>query len=111
MLDGSFPYVIKYQQSKENIVAYALSRRYVLLTSLSARLLGFEYVKELYGNDNDFAHVFIACEKGAFGKFYRLDGYLFKENKLCVPQCSMRELLVRESHGGGSMGHCGMKRP
>jgi hypothetical protein len=36
-------------------------------------LLGFEYVKELYVNDDDFASVFGACEKVAFGKFYRLD--------------------------------------
>uniref|UniRef100_A0A2N9F6W3 Uncharacterized protein n=1 Tax=Fagus sylvatica TaxID=28930 RepID=A0A2N9F6W3_FAGSY len=41
-----------------------------------------------------------ACEKAAFGKFYRLDGYLFRENRLCVPNSSMRELLVREAHGG-----------
>ena len=41
----TFPYVIKYKQGKENIVANALSRRYVLLTSLNARLLGFEYAK------------------------------------------------------------------
>uniref|UniRef100_A0A2N9I9G7 Reverse transcriptase domain-containing protein n=1 Tax=Fagus sylvatica TaxID=28930 RepID=A0A2N9I9G7_FAGSY len=43
--------------------------------------------------------VFGAYEKAAFGKFYRLDGYLFKENRLCVPNSSMRELLVLEAHG------------
>ncbi|RVW18237.1 RNA-directed DNA polymerase-like [Vitis vinifera] len=64
----TFPYVIKYKQGKENIVADALSR-------------------SVYG----------ACEKIAFGKFYRL----------CVP--NMRELLVREAHGGGLMYHFGAK--
>uniref|UniRef100_A0A2N9ESP7 Reverse transcriptase domain-containing protein n=1 Tax=Fagus sylvatica TaxID=28930 RepID=A0A2N9ESP7_FAGSY len=96
----TFPYVIKYKQGKENIVADALSRRYALVSTLNAKLLGFEYVKELYVNDDDFASVFGACEKAAFGKFYRLDGYLFRENRLCVPNSSMRELLVREAHGG-----------
>ncbi|KAL6340737.1 hypothetical protein AAG906_022237 [Vitis piasezkii] len=51
----TFPYVIKYKQGKENIVADALSRRYALVSTLNAKLLGFEYVKELYANDDDFA--------------------------------------------------------
>ena len=72
--------------------------------------MGFEYVKELYVNDDDFASVFGACEKAAFGKFYRLDGYLFRENRLCAPNSSMRELLVREAHGEGLMGHFGVRK-
>uniref|UniRef100_A0A2N9H7E8 RNA-directed DNA polymerase n=1 Tax=Fagus sylvatica TaxID=28930 RepID=A0A2N9H7E8_FAGSY len=106
----TFPYVIRYKQGKENIVADALSRRYVLLTSMSAKLLGFEYVKDMYADDADFSDVYKACDKTAFGKFYKHDGYLFKESKLCVPSCSMRELLVREAHGGGLMGHFGVKK-
>uniref|UniRef100_A0A2N9IYD6 CCHC-type domain-containing protein n=1 Tax=Fagus sylvatica TaxID=28930 RepID=A0A2N9IYD6_FAGSY len=106
----TFPYVIRYKQGKENIVADALSRRYVLLTSMSAKMLGFEYVKDMYADDADFSVVYKACDKTAFGKFYKHDGYLFKESKLCVPSCSMRELLVREAHGGGLMGHFGVKK-
>ncbi|XP_062075289.1 uncharacterized protein LOC133779331 [Humulus lupulus] len=101
----TFPYVIKYKQGKENIVADALSRRYVLLSTLDAELLGFEYIKDLYVDDCDFSNVFNACEKEAFGKFFRHDGFLFKENKLCVPKSSLHDLLVKESHGGGLMGH------
>ena len=48
--------------------------------------------------------------KAAFGKFYKLDGYLFRENKLYVPNSSMRELFVREAHGGGLMGHFGVRK-
>ncbi|GKU88729.1 hypothetical protein SLEP1_g2959 [Rubroshorea leprosula] len=70
----TFPYVIKYKQGKENIVADALSRRYTLISTLSAKLLGFEHIKELYANDPDFANVFNACEKIAFDKFYRHEG-------------------------------------
>ncbi|RVW44856.1 Retrovirus-related Pol polyprotein from transposon 17.6 [Vitis vinifera] len=105
----TFSYVIKYKQGKENIVVDALSRRYALVSTLNAKLLGFEYVKELYANDDDLASVYGACEKAAFGKFYRLDGYLFRENKLCVPNSSMCELLVCKAHGGGLMGHFGTK--
>ena len=64
----------------------------------------------MYANDDDFASVYGACEKAAFGKFYRLDGYLFRENRLCVPNSSMHELLVREAHGGGLMGHFGVRK-
>jgi len=105
-----FPYSIKYKKGKENIVVDSLSRKYVLLTSFDAKLIGFEYVKELYEHDFDFAQIFVTCEKGALKNFHRIDGYLFKENKLCVSQSSMRELLVREAHGGGLMGHFGVKR-
>ena len=73
-------------------------------------MLGFEYVKDMYANDADFANVYMACDRTAFGKFYNHDGYLFKENKLCVPNCSMHELLVREAHGGGLMGHFGVRK-
>jgi hypothetical protein len=73
----TFPYVICYKQGKENIVADALSQRCVLLTSLSAKMLGFEYVKDVYANDADFSDVYMACDKAAFGKFYKHDGYLF----------------------------------
>ncbi|XP_035539637.1 uncharacterized protein LOC109000794 [Juglans regia] len=105
-----FPYVIRYKQGKENVVADALSRRYALLSILDTKMLGFEYIKELYAQDSDFGDVFNACEKMVFGKFYRYDGFLFRENKLCLPICSLRELLVREAHGGGLMGHFGVAK-
>ena len=106
----TFPYVIHCKQGKENVVADVLSRRYALISTLNARLLGFEYIKNLYANDNDFACVYGACEKVTFGKFYRLDGYLFRENKLCVPNSSKRELVVCEARVGGLMGHFGARK-
>jgi hypothetical protein len=42
-----------------------------------------------------------ACKTSAFGKRNILDGYLFKESRLCVLLSFMRELLVREAHEGG----------
>ena len=106
----TFPYVIRYKQGKENIVADALSRRYILISTLDAKILGFEHIKELYSLDLDFSEEFESCEKVAHNKFYRHEGFLFRENKLCIPNCSVRELLVRESHGGGLMGHFGVAK-
>ena len=76
----SFPYIIKYKQDKENIAADALSLSYVLLNTMNTKLLGFEYVKELYVDDSDFAKIYNACGHLAFDKFYLMNGYLFKEN-------------------------------
>ena len=93
--------MIKYKQDKENIVADALSKRYVLLNYLDAKFLGFEQLKEMYETDLDFQEAFKSCEKSATGHYFRQDGYLFYENRLCVPNCSLRDLLfVRVTHGG-----------
>ena len=35
----------------------------------------------------------------------RIKGFLFRANKLCVPESSVRLLLLQESHSGGLMGH------
>ena len=32
-------------------------------------------------------------------------GSCFQENKLCIPNCSILDLLVRESYSRGLMGH------
>ena len=106
----TFPYVIRYKQGKENVVADALSRRYVLISTLDAKLLGFEHIKGLYLIDQDFCEEYRNCQEKAMGKFFRHEGFLFRENRLCVPNCSLRDLLVRESHGGGLMGHFGVAK-
>lgn len=89
-------------------MADALSRRYALLTTLDAKLLGFEHIKELYAHDHDFSNVYSASEKAAFEKFYRHKEYLFCLNKLCVPKCSLRLMLIRETHERGLIGHFGI---
>ncbi|KAG7536840.1 Ferric reductase NAD binding domain [Arabidopsis suecica] len=106
----TFPYVIQYKQGKENVVADALSRRYTLISTLDAKILGFEMIKGAYATDPDFQEVFLTCEKFAKGKYFRSDGFLFYENRLCIPNSSLRDLLVREAHGGGLMGHFGVAK-
>jgi membrane-anchored protein YejM (alkaline phosphatase superfamily) len=58
----------------------ALLCSYVLLNTMSTRLLGFKYVRALYANDSDFAKIYNACGHLAFDKFYLMDDYFFKEN-------------------------------
>ncbi|XP_024007249.1 uncharacterized protein LOC112083453 [Eutrema salsugineum] len=104
----TFPYVIKYKKGKDNVVADALSHRYVLLNSLVAKLLGFEHTKSLYPTDVDFKDIYASCEKFGSGKYYRADDFLFFENRLCVPNSSIQDLFVKEAQAGGLMGHFGV---
>jgi hypothetical protein len=53
----------------------------------------------IYIKDLDFFQVYVAYEHSVFDKFYRVDGYLFKEKRLYVSNCSMCELLVHEAYG------------
>jgi hypothetical protein len=105
-----FPYMITYKQGKDNVVADALSRKCALISMLNSKLLGFEHLKELYANDSNFSDMYQACEYAAFKKFYGHEGFLFKNKQLCIPTCSIREWLVRESHSGGLMRHFGVQK-
>ena len=79
-----FLYVVKYKQDNENVVADALCHRHALLSTLTTKLLGFEYLKDLYASDIDFA----ICKRSYKDDFYRHDGFLFKGSRLCIPQSS-----------------------
>uniref|UniRef100_A0A151UHM5 Transposon Ty3-I Gag-Pol polyprotein n=1 Tax=Cajanus cajan TaxID=3821 RepID=A0A151UHM5_CAJCA len=105
-----FPYLIKCKKGKNNVVADALSRRHTLLFSLGSQILGFDNLKELYELDQDFQSIFSKCLQKPFDGFYLLEGYLFRMGKLCIPQGSIRKLLIKESHEGGLMGHFGVDK-
>ncbi|XP_062178986.1 uncharacterized protein LOC133883626, partial [Phragmites australis] len=106
----SFPYVIKHKRGKENVIADALSRRYTMLTQLDFKIFGLETIKEQYAHDTDFKDVLLNCKEGrTWNKFVLQDGFVFRANKLCIPASSVRLLLLQEAHGGGLMGHFGVK--
>jgi hypothetical protein len=54
-----FPYVIKHNKGKENIIVDALSRRYALLTQLDYKIFGLETIKDQYVHDADFKDVLL----------------------------------------------------
>nr|KAJ0226813.1 hypothetical protein LSAT_V11C100043320 [Lactuca sativa] len=106
----SFHFSCKYKDGRSNVVADALSRRYSLLVTLDVRFLGFETLKDHYQSDMDFGDMFLKCAGGPNGEFVIQDGFLFKGNRLCVPKHAIRELLIREAHGGGLAGHFGITK-
>ena len=90
------------------MVADALSRKANLLTRLDISVLGLDEIKELYATNAFFGDIFAQCsEHKGIGDFYLHKGFLFKANKLCVPESSLRLVLLKESHGGVLMGHFG----
>jgi hypothetical protein len=107
----SFNYVIKNQKGTENVIADALSSRYALLTQLDYEIFGLETIKDQYVHDADFKDVLMHCKDGkTWNKFIFNDGFVFRANKLCIPASSIRLLLLQEAHGGGLMGHFGVKK-
>ncbi|XP_071939935.1 uncharacterized protein [Coffea arabica] len=106
----SFTFVLKYKTGKSNAVADALSRRHTLITTLDAKLLGFEFLKELYATDSDFGEIFSSLPRHSREHYFISQGFLYYKDKLCIPKSSMRTLLAKESHGGGLMGHFGIAK-
>ncbi|RDX89997.1 hypothetical protein CR513_28191, partial [Mucuna pruriens] len=88
-----------------NVVANSFSRRHALLAMLETKLLGFECIKYLYLMDDNFKETYELYVNSANGGFFRHDGLLFKEKRLCVSKSSIRELLVNKAHEGNIIGH------
>ncbi|XP_019435948.1 PREDICTED: uncharacterized protein LOC109342414 [Lupinus angustifolius] len=99
-----FPYVVKHKKDKANMVADALSRRNTLLSTLETKLFGLECLKEQYELDKDFSQIYVACMHSAYNGYFRHNDIVFKDKQLCMLKSSIKEVLVRESHGGGSNG-------
>lgn len=90
-----FPCVVKYIKGKENVVADALSRKIIMLTQLEVKVLALESLKALYSCDHDFSVPYSQCLDGkGWEKYHVHDGFLFHTNKLCVPESSVRLLLL-----------------
>jgi hypothetical protein len=98
----TFPYIVKYKKGKDNVVDDALSRRNVLLNQLEVKVLGLENLNEMYNDDPEFSEPYIHCKDGkGWEKYHIHDGFLFRANKLCVPNSSVRLLLLQEPQGNG----------
>lgn len=96
------------------MVTDALSRKYVFISTLFSKLIGFEYLKTLYTENPKFVQIIKDCEEWnreiwlkdriptPYSKF---NSFLFKEKMLFVPSSSWREFVFKETPNGGMMGH------
>ena len=88
-----------------------MSHRYTMLSQLDFKIFGLETIKDQYVHDAKFKDVLQNCTEGrTWNKFVVNDGFVFHANKLCIPASSVRLLLLQEAHGGGLMGHFGVKK-
>ena len=81
-----------------------------MLFQLDACVLGFEHLKALYVEDEDFGELYADCSKHPKGHFLIREGFLFKDTQLCVPKCNIRGLLLREVHEGSLASHYGQHK-
>ncbi|RDX92615.1 hypothetical protein CR513_25224, partial [Mucuna pruriens] len=95
-----FPYVIKHKQRKANVVVDALSRRHFLLSMLETKLLGLRTLKSFTLRMNNSKKImnFVLMQTMEVSTS-------MMDKKVYVPKSSIRELLVKEAHEGGLMGH------
>ncbi|GJX13304.1 RNA-directed DNA polymerase [Tanacetum coccineum] len=70
-------------------------------------VLSFDSFRGLYCDDPNFREIWSKCNNGPFQQFSKLDGYLFKGARLCIPLCSLREAIVLEGHASGLAGYFG----
>src|SRR3954462_10388891 len=83
------------KKGKDNVIAYALSRRYTMLSQLDFKIFGLETIKDQYVHDAEFKDVLQNCKEGrTWNKFVVNDGFVFRANKSCIPASSVRLLLL-----------------
>nr|GEY26826.1 RNA-directed DNA polymerase [Tanacetum cinerariifolium] len=102
-----FSFVIRYKAGSSNTVSDAFSRRHSLLTSIRLQVHGFDAFQHLYIDDPDFSSAWKGCPAPPFHKSIKHDGFLFKNNRLCVSRCSLWDAITLEYHQGGLGGHFG----
>jgi hypothetical protein len=85
-----FTFVIKHTSGVSNRVTDALSRRHALLAVLHVSVPGFGTFADLYPSDAYFERIFDDARVGVSPEFTFHDGFLFRHDRLCIPDSSLR---------------------
>ena len=80
---------MKHKAGVTNRVADALIQRNSLLITIRVVVLGFVLFRDLLDTDPYFSPIMTALQMSEQIDFLLHDGFLFKGNQLCVPDCSL----------------------
>ena len=104
----SFSFVIKHMAGTEKRLGDALNQVVFILSSIAVQVVGFDLLKRDHPSSKDFNIIcvdLVAGQHVEYLDFSLHDGYLFKGTRLCLPNTSIREEVIRELHSGGAAGH------
>ena len=107
-----YTFSLRHRLGRENKVVDALSRRSHVLMLSHVDIVGFDRLPLIYQDCPDFREYWNKLTHAtAEYPEYRIDaGFLFYQDRLCVPSGSTREFLILELHGGGLAGHFGINK-
>ncbi|CAA7062472.1 unnamed protein product [Microthlaspi erraticum] len=71
---------------------------------MHASVVGFAVFTELYPLDPFFGSIWSDLSAGIRSDYVLLDGFIFLDNRLCVPDCSLRLKIIKELHEEGHVG-------
>ena len=107
-----YTFSLRHRPGRDNKVVDALSRHQHTLQISQAVITGFDQIPLLYDNCADFRKVWLNTSHNATTPDgYRKEaGFLFYQDRLCIPEGSTRDFLIWELHGGGLAGHFGITK-
>lgn len=98
----------------KNKAINVLSCRVTLLFVMSVKVSGFKRLKNKYESYPEFEEIYITLKDDqsncVVDGYYFYEGYLFQDNKFCVPKTSIHDFLVWEIHTGGLSEHFGRNK-
>jgi len=89
-------FVLKHKVAVENKAPDALSWRVIILVAMSAKVIGFERLREEYESCPNFRKIYVTLREGSVREmdgFLLQDDYLFRFRKLCILCTSLRDSL------------------
>ena len=66
--------------------------------------MGFDLLPDLLTSDSYFSEILDKVKRGSMDGYMLVEGFLFKGNQLCIPDCSLRMKIIKELHEEGHVG-------